>query len=375
MHRPFLTITKSPSIATVTRYAYLNTLVSALSKRLLSAEQLRNLVDQSASDVSVLLRTAGLTGISLQAMEDRSLEQVLVDTLWAEAQRLIRPLSAEAQELASYWLRRFEIGNLKIVLRGKLTGRPKEAIQADLIKINGIAALPLNSLMEAEDAQEVLHCLEGTPYAGVARQARSVYGGEHYDVPHVGGEGRELFLIEATIDREYYSGLARRVNAIQEERDRHYLRILIGYLIDQTNLVWLLRYRFAYRLGPPLTYFLLCPGGYHLRSQHLLALARGENFEETLHNLPAPLAPLVAGAVSTSEVEEMLGKHLLEVAQFILKRTTFNLGRAFAYLFLREKELLRIHGIIKGRTLQLAPHLIHQAMGLESAGFKEDESF
>ncbi|KFI22260.1 V-type ATPase subunit [Nitrosococcus oceani] len=374
MHRPFLTITKSPSIATVTRYAYLNTLVSALSVRLLSAEQLWNLVEQSASDASVLLRTAGLTGVSLQAMEDRSLEQVLVDTLWAEAQRLIRPLSAEAQELTSYWLRRFEIGNLKIVLRGKLTGRPREAIQADLIDIGGRGVLPLNLLMETEDAQEMLHCLEGTPYGGLAHQARSGYGGEHYDLPH-GGGGRESFLIEATIDREYYSGLARRVNAIQEERDRHYLRILIGYLIDQTNLVWLLRYRFAYRLGPPLTYFLLCPGGYHLRSQHLLALARGENFEETLHNLPAPLAPLVAGAVSTSEVEERLGKHLLEVAQFILKRTTFNLGRAFAYLFLREKELLRIHGIIKGRTLQLPPHLIHQAMGLESAGFKEDESF
>lgn len=363
--------TKPPSIATVARYAYLNTLVSALSGRLLSAGQLQELVEQSVTDATVLLRAAGLTTISFEEMEDRSLEQVLMDNLLREACRLIRPLDSEAQELLSYWLRRFEIGNLKAVVRGKLTGRSKEAIEADFIDIGAMTALPLNKLMEAEDVPEMLGCLEGTPYAGIAHQARSVYG-ERYELPHH-GEDRELFLIEATIDREYYAGLDQRMNAIQEELDRHYLQPLVGHLIDQINLVWLLRYRFAYRLAPPLTYFLLSPGGYHLSSQHLLTLVRVENFEEALRRVPTPLEPLVAGATSASEVEDRLGKHLLGVARFILKRTSFNLGRALAYLFLREKELLHLYGVIKGRALQLAPHLIRQAVWLtdDSASFRE----
>ncbi|QBQ53137.1 V-type ATPase subunit [Nitrosococcus wardiae] len=375
MYRSLLTAPKSPSIATVARYAYLNTLVSALSGRLLSAGQLQELVEQSVTDATVLLRAAGLETISLEEMEDRSLEQGLVDTLLVEAQRLIRPLDSEAQELVSYWLRRFEIGNLKAVVRGKLTGRSKEAIQADFIDIGAMTALPLNALMDAEDAQEMLGCLERTPYAGIAHQARSVYG-ERYELPHH-GEDRELFLIEATIDREYYAGLDQRMKAIQEELDHYYLQPLVGHLIDKINLVWLLRYRFAYRLASPLTYFLLCPGGYYLSSSHLLALVGAENFEEALRRVPAPLEPLVAGAISASEVEDRLGKHLLGVARFILKRTRFNLGRALAYLFLREKELLHLYGVIKGRTLQLAPHLIRQAVWLtdDSASFREGKTF
>lgn len=372
MHRSFLTVSRPPSVATVARYAYLNTLVSALSGRLLSAGQLRDLVEQSATDAMVLLRAAGLAAISLEEGEDRPLEQGIVDTLLAEAQRLIRSLGSEAQELISYWMRRFEISNLKAVVRGKLSGRPKEALQADFIDIGAMAALPLNTLMEAEDAQEMLSCLERTPYASIAHQARAVYG-EHYALP-AQGESREWFLIEATIDREYYAGLEQRVTAIPDELDRRYLQFLVGHLIDQINLVWLLRYRFAYHLAPPLTYFLLGPGGYHLSSQHLLALVRAENFEEALRGLPAPLAPLVAGAASASEVEDRMGRHLLGVAQFILKRTSFNLGRALAYLFLREKELFHLYGVIKGRSLQLGPHLIHRAVWLtgDHADFREE---
>jgi V/A-type H+-transporting ATPase subunit C len=248
---------------------------------------MRELVEQSAIDATVLLRTAGLTTISLEEMENRSLEQRLVDTLLAEAQRLIHPLNSDARELLRYWMRRFEIGNLKAVVHGKLTKRSNEAIQADFIDIGAMAALPLDTLLKAEDAQEMLRCLEGTLYAGIARQARSLYEEHHAQPNH--GEHWELFLIEAAIDREYYAGLDQRTKAIANELDRHYLWPLVGNVIDHINLVWLLRYRFAYHLAPPLTYFLLCPGGYHLRSQQLLALVRAENFEEALRNIPAPL--------------------------------------------------------------------------------------
>lgn len=367
MYHSLLTTTKAPSIATVNRYAYLNTLVSALSERLLSAGELRGLVEQPAADATALLRSTGLEAFSLEEMEDRSLEQMLVTTLLVEAQRLIRPLTSDVRDLMGYWLGRFEIGNLKAVIRGKLAGRPKHIIQQDFIDVGVMATLPLEDLLEAEDTQEMLRQLGRTPYASIARQARSAE--EEGRLQASNGEHEELFLMEAIIDREYFAGLERRVKAVGAP-DRATLRPLIGSVIDQNNLVWLLRYRFAYRLAPPLAYFLLCPGGYHLNGSQLLAIVRSESFEEALGNIPAPLGPLVAKAASISEVEDRLESYLATTAQFILKRTRFNPGRALAYLFLREKELFHIYGVLKGRILQLTPTLIHQAVGLadESAG-------
>lgn len=360
MHHSLLAVPRIPSIATVNRYAYLNTLVSILSLRLLSAEELQNVVEQSTADATALLRSAALESLPLETMGDRSLQQALIATLLGEAQRLIRPLPSEARELMSYWLRRFEIGNLKAVLRGKLLGRPKDLIQEDFIDMGAMATLPLETLLESEDIQEILRRLEGTSYARIARQAQSVR--EESRVQGGEGERWELFLIEATMDREYFVGLGQRVNAV-DAPNRAYLQPLVGQVIDQHNLVWLLRYRFAYHLAPPLTYFLLSPGGYHLTHQQLLALVRSEDFEEALHTIPDPFGPLLAGAASAFEVENRLKKHLLGVAQFILKRTRFNVGRALAYLFLREQELLRIYGVLKGHMLQFAPALIYQAAG------------
>lgn len=367
MHHSLLAASKTPSIATVNRYAYSNTLVSALSERLLSAGELRGLVEQPAADITALLRSAGLEAFSLEEMEGRSLEQMLVTTLLVEAQRLIRPLASEARDLMGYWLGRFEIGNLKAVIRGKLAGRPKHLIQQDFIDVGAMAALPLEDLLEAEDTQEMLRQLGRTPYASIARQARSAQ--EEGRLQAGGEERQELFLMEAIIDREYFAGLERRVKATGAP-DRATLRPLIGQVIDRNNLVWLLRYRFAYRLAPPLAYFLLCAGGYHFNSRQLLTLVRSESFKEALGNIPAPVGHLVAEAASVSEVEDRLESYLATTAQFILKRTRFNPGRALAYLFLREKELFHIYGVLKGRVLQLTPALIHQAVGLadESAG-------
>jgi V/A-type H+-transporting ATPase subunit C len=364
MSRSSLITIKAPFIATVARYAYLNTLVSSFSGHLLSAEQMHGLVEESVIDTTILLRAAGLTTISMEEVENRSLEQMLIDTLLAEAQRLIRSLNGEARELLSYWLRRFEIGNLKVVVHGKLTGRSNEAIEADFINIGSMTVLSLEPLLKADDAQEMLRYLERTPYAGIAYQARSLYEQHYAQSQPNSGEHWELFLIEAATDREYYAGLDQRTRAIHDERDRHCLRPLVGNMIDQINLVWLLRYRFAYHLAPPLTYFLLPPGRYHLSSQDLLTLVRAASFEEALGKVPPSLKSLIAGAVSISEVEDRLGKHLLEITRLILIRTNFNLGRALAYLLLREKELSFIYGLIKGRLLHFAPHVIQQASSM-----------
>jgi V/A-type H+-transporting ATPase subunit C len=129
-------------------------------------------------------------------------------------------------------------------------------------------------------------------------------------------------------------------------------------LMDQVNLVWLLRYRFAYHFPPAEAYYLLVPYGRHLGSQRLRELARLEGLEELISQLPEPLAEVLAGASSTTDVERRLEAETVRETEIILYQSVFELARALAYLMLREQQLIRIYGILKGRHLRLDSELI-----------------
>jgi V/A-type H+-transporting ATPase subunit C len=343
-------------MSAVARYAYLHGLVSVLAERLRHREELDALVEQPAEEVPAFLAAAGLDLPGLPEMDPWHLEQTLIGGLLTESMLLLRPLTGVARDLLMYWLRRFEIGNLKAMLRGKLTGHDQQTIAGELLDLGPMARLPVEELLRTEDAAELLRRLEGTAYGGIARQARAIYEERH-----------DLFTVEATVDRHYFAGLQKRVNGIQDP-DRRYLRPLVGSVIDQINLVWLLRYRFAYRLNPPHTYFLLAPGGLHLSSKDLLALVGLDGLAAVLDRLPEPLKGLLAGLTSISAVESAMEEQTRRVGHFALTHTTFNLARALAFMSLREKQLLQIHAILKGRLLHLSPALIRRAAHIPGFG-------
>jgi V/A-type H+-transporting ATPase subunit C len=174
---------------------------------------------------------------------------------------------------------------------------------------------------------------------------------------------RELFTLDATMDQRYFTDLHTRINAVRTG-DRPLLHRVVGTMLDTVNLVWLLRFRFAYNQSPAEAYYVLNPGGYYLDSVRLRELAQLASRQEVLERLPQRLATLLEGAQSIAEVERKMEDMLRRIAEHVLWRTNFNLGRAFAFLILREKYLLRLHAVVKGRRLRLAPDLIRYAVGL-----------
>lgn len=335
------------------RYAYLDTRVSILAEQLLLSHPWDELVDISVDHLASLLRAAGLAPLAEQPSTDpRVLEQMLITALLNEAALIVRPLSSMPRELITYWMRRYELINLKALLRGKLSATSPEEIYEELVDLSPFESVPIGPLLHSEDAGELLRQLESTQYAEMARLARRIYE-----------EQRELFGIEAALDRQYFAGLLKRVNGLEAGEQRQ-LRPLIGTLMDQVNLVWLLRYRFDYGLSPPHTYFLLVPTGHHLNSRRLLELVRADSFDQVRDGLPRTLAAILEGAKSIAAVERLLAQEVQRTARYVLRHTIFNLARAFAYLLMRENQLMWFHIVIKGRELQLDPDTIKGAVGL-----------
>lgn len=333
--------------------AFLHARVSLLAENLLSGELVNHLLERSLDRLAEVFRIVGLPELPVDRPPDpQALKQTLTAMLINEAALLERSLTGTGREFLVHWMRRFEITNLKTIIRGKLTKCPPDVILKELVDLGPMAALPVNDLVHTEDVTELLRRLETSQYADLARQARRVYEESH-----------ELFSVEATIDRHYFGGLAKRVNALPDV-ERRRMRPLSGILIDQTNLIWLLRYRFAYGLAPPHAYFLLAPSGYHLDTRVLLMLVQLASIDEVMEKIPPPLGGMLKGADTVIAAEAALGREVERMAWSILRYSTFNLARAFAFLLLREKQMLLIHIAVKGKQLQLDEGLIRVAAGL-----------
>jgi V/A-type H+-transporting ATPase subunit C len=331
---------------------YLNTRVTLLARQLLTAEQIRQLKSADPGATEQLLASAGLGDLPLaRVVADKRLESTLIQRLLQELVVLIRPLRGPARDFFVYWGHWFEIGNLKALVRGKMTGRGEQQIQAELLDIGPYQQLPIRTLLAAEDTAELLRTLESAgDYREIARHARRAME-----------QQGDLFSMDAALDRQYFNGLRKQLDKLPRPYAGE-LTALVGELLDQINLAWLLRYRFTYDLPAAQAYYLLAPAGNALGKHDLLRLAGADTLEQLIEQLPRPLRADLAGVTSSSEANERLQDRLWQQASRLLRARCFDLARPFAYLLLRERDIRAIRGVLKGRHLMLSRDLMDQAV-------------
>lgn len=334
---------------------YLNTRVTLFATRLLTPEQIERLPRLTLSDLTKAYDLAALHEQGLPvAPQLRAIENALLHIGLSELLVLIRPMYGEARELLMHWARKFELFNLKALIRGKLNGLPVAEIQASLYDLPPYLALPHQALLRTESVLELLRQLERGQYRAIAGQARHIYE-----------EHRESFLLEAAIDQRYYSGLVKRARHLPGA-DQQQVREVVGLHLDRVNLMWLLRYRFTYQLSPSETYFQLVPSPLRLFRDRLLALANLPTREQVLAALPEPLNLEMAGAESTAEVERRIHAMTSRRLRAIVAHSPSPVARALAYLVLRELDLKRLFAVIQGRLLELDEDVVQLALGLQT---------
>jgi len=332
--------------------AYLNTRVTLFSSRLWEAENFSKLIETPAEEMAETLGARGLPQLAagFDSLDNRSLEQRIIAQLLEETTVLIRPLTGAERDFLIYWTERFEVSNLKTLLRGKMTGeRPAELLKR-LTPMGSFGRLDIQDLAHAEDVTELLRRLEAGPYAAIVRQARRAFEENH-----------NPFILDAALDRSYYEGLAQRAEPLEKTNGAAFRR-LMGGLIDRINLVWLLRYRFNYNLPPSQVYFLLVGSHYSLTSTRLRELATLTSLEDILAALPAPLRASMEGVTEIPQVFARMERAAAASAHKVLRSGAPAIARAFAYLLLRERELRSVRAVLRGRLLDLPTADIRLAM-------------
>ncbi len=347
-------------MSALAEYAYLNCRVSIRAEGLLSSQRLSELATLPAGPLAEMLRDGGYPEMADSLPQTtRELEQALISDYIDDIIILMRPLKGAALDFLNHWKHRYEIINLKRCIRHQLQGLPPAELRESLVDMGPSGNLPIDDLVRADSAEEVLRRLEGTAYGSMARRARQVYEERH-----------SLFDLEAVLDSHYYRGLFDRFDALPDS-DKEPLAALLGALADQLNLVWLLRYRFVFKLAPPHAYLLLVPPGRALRRAQLLTLVQLEKLSDVLNVLPESLKESIGDVTSIVAVEKAMDKRTQREAHRVLRKTSFNLARALAYLVLRERQILKVHVALKGRMLDLDATTISVAARLPDDFIRE----
>lgn len=336
--------------------AYLNTRVSLYAGRLWSDEAFDALVGAPDDAVADTLIRRGLSQLAAgfinpaDRQDSRSLEQRIIAQILDETRVLIRPLSGDARSFLTFWTARFEISNVKTLLRSKMTGERPAAVLARLTPMGTFGRLDNQDLAHAEDVGELLRRLEAGPYASIVRHARRAFEQSH-----------DPFNLDAALDHGYYEGLVVRAQPLENTAGAPF-RSLMAQLIDRINLVWLLRYRFNYRLPPAQVYYLLVGSRYSLPGSRLQELAALDSLEAVLAALPATWQVQLSSVTDIPGVFARMEHAAAGQAQRVLRSRAAGIARAFAYLILRERDLRAVRAALRGRHLGLAEADIRQAL-------------
>ncbi len=279
--------------------------------------------------------------------------QMLRGEIASVAQSLLRYLPRDARKLVSWYNRRFEIENLKTILRSVHYGLDPRRAARSLIPLRSNAEGPghWEALLEAGSLPAVMEQLRGSPYVVPLEQAAERYRQE-----------QRLFHIEVGLDLFYFRRLVQLIEALKGS-DAAQAMLFLGRWIGVQNLIWAYRYRIYGGMSPEeiLNYTLhrACGTGLEtLRRVVLGAPLAGEAQRLGLH-----LPPGLSEIQGLSQIELQVERERYRRAATAVGRPLFDLGGALAFVLLLDAEVRDLAVIVEGNSVgltgaEVARHLL-----------------
>lgn len=269
----------------------------------------------------------------------------LVQDLVQELSGCLKHLDEEGSELVGWMLVRFQLENLKVLLRGLLNRTPFETLQRHLVSLPPGLELDRPALARVESIGDFIVLLpEGAP----RRRLNEVISRQR--------DNLRPFLLEAALDGGYFHELLARARRIADE-DREVIKSLVVQEANIFQLMLGMRGKFHYDLPADLLLPLSVAGtgnpdewfGALLAAPDVLAAAKcavGHALDELP---PERAAPKAFGATANpAAVEALAWTRFLRLANSAFRRSHMGLGAVVGYAGLRRVEVANLITLSEG---------------------------
>jgi V/A-type H+-transporting ATPase subunit C len=180
-------------------YPYVTARVKARKPKLLRRDDFVKLVNSSPAEIARFLQEGHykreVDELAGRYRGARLVEMATRLHLSRSYTEVVSYATGELQALLLVYLQRYDVYNIKTVVRGKLAGVQHEEIEAQLIPAGALRADELGQLARLGNADEVIERLGKTPYGQLLREGLE------------GGRRENLGKVENELDKAYYAAL------------------------------------------------------------------------------------------------------------------------------------------------------------------------
>ncbi|MDS0476661.1 V-type ATP synthase subunit C [Natrinema sp. 1APR25-10V2] len=329
---------------------YVNARVRSRQAALLSDEDYRKLIRMGPSEIARFMeeteyeREINQLGTRFSGVD--LIEYALNRNLAKHFDDLLEWANGRLYDLIARYLRKFDVWNLKTIIRGIYTDSDPDAIRTDLIPAGELDDRTIDRLVEAGSIEDVIELLGGTIFADPLENA--------YEEFEAGGT---LVPLENALDRAFYESLLEDLGRPQEGPEAKYVEFLQTE-IDFRNARNALRLARSGADLDPAAYYI--DGGVLFDESELSRLIG--QYDELVDHIAdnKRYGDRLSGALdrlrdadSLIQFEHALDAALLEYADTLSSVYPTSISPVLSYILAKEREVENIRAIARGREVGL----------------------
>lgn len=278
----------------------------------------------------------------------------LVHELITELSRFRTYMLGPGADLIDWTLVRFQVENLKVFIRGRLTETAIQNLDEYLVSLPGELTLNTKGLTAAKSPEDFIRLVP----KGVLREnfAKTLDVYRSHPRP---------FFLEAALDRGYFQGLVVGTRALSQE-DREVVEPMIYQEVDIFHLMLVTRGKFHYGLAPAslrpfhvagtrISYGIFAS----MLSDQDFPTSVGRAAERVFDTGPSDQGSGNGSMVTDpSAAEGLAWKRFLRLADLAFRQSHMGLGAIMGYVGLRHVEIANLITISEGIRSGMAPDAI-----------------
>lgn len=330
-------------------YGYTNARIRGMRSHLLKQAFFDDLM--SSKDMTGVIQKVSQTVYGpdvesriLQGRDANHIDEALKDNMTRTFQKVLSVSNDEGVSLLTTLLGRWDLFNIKTIVRGKHMAVAGDEIIESLIPVGQLTSIDTDELARQANVRSVVDTLAtwGLPFAVPLREALPEYESTN-----------DLSILELALDRYYYQWAAQRISG---RRVNHKVaRAFLAAQVDTMNLLTCLRLLNSDLGETDVSRFFL-PGGVVVTEKLFMELSAMSDVDEVFTRVKRtpygrPLDQVALPYVeknSMSVFERALEDYLFRQAFRSGKGDPLGIGLAISYLWMKANEVTNMRIVVKG---------------------------
>jgi len=338
-------------MGSVVKFSAINSKIKALRGRMISGNQyleLRKCKDFKSS-VKLLKEETSysklLESCNIEKIHRGDLEMILHRNYINIYSKFINYFNGNYRRLLIALFIRWEIEDLKIIIRGKYLGLSNVEVENKLIARSHLNTINYDYLLSLKNVEDVIDGLKG-----------SIYYKNIKNLVKITSE-KGLFRIETELDYVYFMTIKKELKHLDAE-NKDAGDDIIGLEIDLLNLGWIYRGKTFYNISPEELFNYIIYSGYKISKEDLKNLCYVNDMDE-FHNIIAktPYA-FIYEKGNLSFIEKRECEFQKKYAQKILRENKTNISMVMSYLMLYRIEIKDVISIIEQKRYNTSRNYI-----------------